>query len=154
LNFMNMASFQTPCTSLTGAPLAAYEADVAAGLSSTFGPDQNCLPGTRHFGNEGRNSLRGPSFKQWDFAIFKNTQITEWLGMELRAEFFNFLNHPNFSNPLLPAFIADAGQQGIGTNGVSQGAYQLSTTGDVGIGNPFLGGGGPRGIQLAAKFTF
>jgi hypothetical protein len=24
----------------------------------------------------------------------------------------------------------------------------------VGIGNPFLGGGGPRGIQLAAKFSF
>jgi hypothetical protein len=24
----------------------------------------------------------------------------------------------------------------------------------VGIGNPFIGGGGPRGIQLAAKFTF
>jgi hypothetical protein len=24
----------------------------------------------------------------------------------------------------------------------------------VGIGNPFLGGGGPRGIQIAAKFTF
>jgi hypothetical protein len=32
--------------------------------------------------------------------------------------------------------------------------YQLTATGDVGIGNPFLGGGGPRGIQLAVKFTF
>jgi hypothetical protein len=74
--------------------------------------------------------------------------------VQLRAEFFNALNHPNFANPLLPAFIADAGQQGIGTNGASLGAYQLSATGDVGIGNPFLGGGGPRGIQLAAKFTF
>jgi hypothetical protein len=30
----------------------------------------------------------------------------------------------------------------------------LTATGDVGIGNPFLGGGGPRGIQFAAKFTF
>ena len=27
-------------------------------------------------------------------------------------------------------------------------------TGDVGIGNPFIGGGGPRGIQLAAVFKF
>jgi outer membrane receptor protein involved in Fe transport len=148
-NFLNLSSFQTPCT-----PLAAGSTASLAWIASGDGPDQNCVPGTRHFGNEGRNSLRGPSFKQWDFAIFKNTQLTEWLGMELRAEFFNFLNHPNFSNPLLPAFIADAGQQGIGTNGVSQGAYQLTATGDVGIGNPFLGGGGPRGIQLAAKFTF
>ena len=28
------------------------------------------------------------------------------------------------------------------------------STGDVGIGNPFLGGGGPRGIQLAIKLNF
>ena len=34
------------------------------------------------------------------------------------------------------------------------GGYHLTATGDVGIGNPFLGGGGPRGIQLAAKFIF
>jgi hypothetical protein len=74
--------------------------------------------------------------------------------MELRAEFFNFLNHPNFSNPLLPAFIADPAQQGIGPDGRGLGGYQLTATGDVGIGNPFLGGGGPRGIQLVAKFSF
>jgi hypothetical protein len=30
----------------------------------------------------------------------------------------------------------------------------LTATGDVGIGNPFPAGGGRRGIQLAAKFTF
>ncbi len=146
-NFLDLSAFATPCTPLSGTALAAFE-------DSGDGPDQNCVPGTRHFGDLGRNSLRGPSFKQWDFAIFKNTKITERLGMQLRADFFNLLNHPNFSSPLLPAFIADAAQQGIGTNGVSQGAYQLTATGDVGIGNPFLGGGAPRGIQLAAKFTF
>jgi outer membrane receptor protein involved in Fe transport len=145
--FLDLTSFATPCTALTGAPLTAF-------LASGDGPDQNCVPGTRHFGDLGRNSLRGPSFKQWDFAIYKTTQITERLGVQLRAEFFNALNHPNFANPLLPAFIADAAQQGIGPNGASLGAYQLSATGDVGIGNPFLGGGAPRGIQLAAKFTF
>ena len=34
------------------------------------------------------------------------------------------------------------------------GFYSLTQTGDVGVGNPFLGGGGPRGIQLAVKFIF
>ena len=33
--------------------------------------------------------------------------------MELRFEGYNILNHPNFANPYLPNFIADAGQQGI-----------------------------------------
>ena len=135
------------------------------------------MPGTRHYGNLGRNSLSGPTFKQWDVAIYKDTAITERVTMQLRADFFNILNHPNFSNPVLPAFIADPAANAISplfvypdgvTHGcacgfappnaagreVGNGAYQITATGDVGIGNPFLGGGGPRGIQLAAKFTF
>jgi hypothetical protein len=34
------------------------------------------------------------------------------------------------------------------------GSLPLTTTGDVGIGYPFLGSGGPRTMQLAAKITF
>ena len=144
-NFLNMAAFETPCTSLSGTALTDWE-------TSGTGPDQNCVPGTRHFGNEGRNSLRGPSFKQWDFAVFKNTQLTEWLGMELRAEFFNFLNHPNFSNPLLPAFIADAGQQGKSeTTGVSPGCLSAVCDRRRGIGNPFLGGGRTAGDSAGGE---
>ena len=77
--------------------------------------------------------------------------------MQFRADFFNALNHPNYANPFLPAFIADAGAAGFVTSGnreVGGGGYPITATGDVGIGNPFLGGGGPRGIQLAVKFTF
>jgi len=149
-DFVDLSSFAIPCT------LSAY-----AQAHGVTGSAQDCAPGTRHFGNEGRDSLRGPSFKQWDFALYKNTNITERLALQLRAEFFNILNHPNFSNPFLPAFIADPAQQGLVANGNRETGpttpsvgYQLSATGDVGIGNPFLGGGAPRGIQLAAKFTF
>jgi hypothetical protein len=123
----------------------------------------------------GRNALVGPTFKQWDLAIYKDTVLAEHLTMQLRADFFNIVNHPNFSNPVLPAFIADPAANSIsplkvypdGTHGcacgfappangreVGNGAYQIVATGDVGIGNPFLGGGGPRGIQLAVKFSF
>ena len=162
-NFLQLSSFAMPCTS--GATLATY---------SGFASD--CVPGTRHYGNLGRNALSGPTFKQWDLAIYKDTPLTERLTMQLRADFFNILNHPNFSNPVLPAFIADPAANPIspllvypgGTHGcacgfappnaagreVGNGSYQITATGDVGIGNPFLGGGGPRGIQLAAKFTF
>jgi hypothetical protein len=124
----------------------------------------DCTPGTRHYGTLGRNALSGPTFKQWDVALYKNTQLTERLGLQLRADFFNVLNHPNFANPVLPAFIADpaaninqscgCGFVTKGTHEVGNGFYHIVATGDVGIGNPFLGGGGPRGIQLAAKFTF
>jgi hypothetical protein len=73
--------------------------------------------------------------------------------LQLRAEFFNLFNHPNFSSPLLPNFIGDIGSPDAAT-GQHSGYYALTATGDVGIGNPFLGGGGPRGVQFAAKITF
>ena len=119
----------------------------------------DCTIGTRHYGNEGRDSLHGPAFKEWNFAIYKTTAITERLNVQFRADFFNLVNHPNFANPFLPAFIADAGaagfvKDGSGTREVGGGGLPITATGDVGIGNPFLGGGGPRGIQLAVKFTF
>lgn len=52
------------------------------------------------FGNAGRGSLIGPGLKEIDFSLFKNTAITEGRTVQLRAEFFNIANHPNFENPL------------------------------------------------------
>jgi hypothetical protein len=141
LNFIDLTSFHVPCT------IPALPPDASAS-------DSDCVPGTRHFGNLGRNSLRGPSFKEFNASIFKNTPLTEHVTLQLRAEFFNLLNHPNFANPELPNFIADPALNGIDSAGRGIGSYALSATGDVGIGNPFLGGGGPRGLQLAAKISF
>jgi outer membrane receptor protein involved in Fe transport len=141
-HFLNLTAFAVPCT-------------LVGGTAAT-----NCVTGSFHFGNEGRNSLVGPNFRQFDFSIFKNTPITERLKVELRFEAYNILNHPNFANPYLPAFIADAAAGGIsdGTGSVpigrSLGTLPLKATGDVGIGYPFLGNGGPRTMQVAAKFTF
>ncbi len=151
MNFVDLSSFAIPCN---------VDVVAAGGVAS------DCVPGTRHFGNEGRDSLRGPSFKELNFAIYKTTQLTERLNMQFRADFFNLPNHPNFANPFLPAFIADPavhGFQVVNVGGVQREVGNASlpgtpgvitATGDVGIGNPFLGGGGPRGIQLAVKFTF
>ena len=77
------------------------------------GSADSCIPGTRHFGNEGRNSLIGPNFRQLDFSIFKDTAITEHVKLELRFEAYNLLNHPNFISPLLPSFFADAAPNGV-----------------------------------------
>ena len=146
-NFLDLSAFAIPCT------IDPQKTTAAGGVAT------DCVPGTRHFGNLRRNSLRGPQFKQWDFSIHKDTAITERVNMQFRAEFFNLLNHPNFASPFLPLFIADPGSNGFGFNAagdreVGVKGYRLGATGDVGVGNPFLGGGGPRGVQLAVKFNF
>jgi len=138
-NFLDLTSFAAPCT---------FPAGGGDGFADT------CIPGTRHFGNEGRNSLLGPNFRQFDFSIFKTTAITEHVKLELRFEAYNILNHPNFISPLMPAFIADAAPNGVGPDGRHIGTLGLTATGDVGIGYPFLGSGGPRGLQIAAKISF
>ncbi len=136
--FINLSAFQVPCT-LDPA------GDGSAG---------SCIPGTWHFGSLGRNALRGPGYQNVDFSIFKDTPITEGVKIQLRAEIFNILNHPNFSNPLLPSFAADMTSSIDPVTGRGTGFLPITVTPDVGIGNPFLGGGGPRNIQLSAKLIF
>ena len=104
------------------------------------------------FGDLGRNEIYGPHFWSVDFAIAKNTRLSERMTLQLRAEFFNIFNHPNFALPnffVLPAFNADGTPTGAPPN---QGL--ITQTPDQAQTNPGLGGGGPRVIQLAAKFIF
>ncbi|HEX6804654.1 MAG TPA: carboxypeptidase regulatory-like domain-containing protein [Terriglobales bacterium] len=59
----------------------------------------NPLSPVQQFGTAGRNIAIGPSYKDWDFSAFKNIRLTESKSFQFRAEFFNFLNHPNFRIP-------------------------------------------------------
>ncbi len=54
-------------------------------------------PGT--FGNVGRNTLDGPGYQNVNVSLLKNTNLSEQLNLQLRAEFFNLFNHPNFNLP-------------------------------------------------------
>ena len=94
------------------------------------------------FGTLGRNEIYGPHYANVDFAVSKTTPLTERLNLQLRAEFFNILNHPNFA---LPNFFVSPGSSGQGL--ITQTPDQAQT-------NPGLGGGGPRVIQLGVKFLF
>jgi hypothetical protein len=53
------------------------------------------------WGNAGRNILRGPGTKQLDFSLFKNFRWSEseQRYVQLRGEFFNIFNTPQFNNP-------------------------------------------------------
>ena len=47
----------------------------------------------------------GPGQFNWDFTILKNTQITERVNTQFRADFYNAFNHAQFADPggtLLP----------------------------------------------------
>lgn len=59
------------------------------------------------YGNTPRNAIKGDETFLANFAIFKNTRISERLNIQFRAEFFNVFNHPNFGTP--DVFIDDAG---------------------------------------------
>jgi hypothetical protein len=98
------------------------------------------------FGDLGRNAIYGPGYWSVDFAVAKNTPITEHVNLELRAEFFNIFNHPNFALPNFFVNPVDAG--GSANQGL------ITQTPDQAQTNPGLGGGGPRVMQIAAKLTF
>jgi hypothetical protein len=101
-------------------------------------------------GNVQRNIFRDLGFKNWDVSVIKETKIKERLTAQFRAEFFNVLNHANFSDPNGPAnagfndpSTGQAGNFGCGCNTPDQAAP-----------NPVLGTGGARSIQLGLKLIW
>jgi hypothetical protein len=99
-------------------------------------------PAENTIGTCGRNSFRGPGFRQWDFNLNKTTKITERMSLQLRFEIFNLLNHPNF-NPT-------PSSNNIGNSSFSK----YSQTPDIAAGNPFLSQGGARAMQIGGKIIF
>jgi len=84
------------------------------------------------WGNAGRNILRGPDQRQFDFALSKTTAVNERFNVETRMEVFNTFNQTTFANPssALPA-------AGFGTMG--------TITSTI---------GGPRTMQVALRMKF
>jgi hypothetical protein len=128
-NFLNLSAFAAPC-------------DWANDCSNP------------HLGDLSRNAFRGPAYKNFDFSLAKTFDLTERVKARFGADFFNIFNHPNFSNPVLPNFVVDVANNGVSADGRGVGFLPITATPDIGGGNPFLGGGGPRDIQLSLKFTF
>lgn len=52
-----------------------------------------------HYGSAGQGILEGPGFKNVDYSLIKNTQVTEKLKVQFRAEIFNIFNTPQFGTP-------------------------------------------------------
>jgi hypothetical protein len=118
--------------------------DPNSGVNKTrlgwFNKNAFVTPPQGTFGNAGRNILFGPGANIADFSLNKSTSITERVSLQLRTEFFNIFNHPNFTVPN-PQFDSSA----FGT---------IGSTPDVAGSNPRLGDGGPRVIQFGLKLLF
>lgn len=102
------------------------------------------LPVNR-LGNLGRNAVRGLAVSQIDFSIRRDLIKRERYRVELRTDFFNILNNPNFANPSGALNNAAFGfAQNMLGRGLSSGAGALS---------PLFQIGGPRSIQFSIKVT-
>jgi hypothetical protein len=106
------------------------------------------------FGTMGRNLFRDTGFKNVDFSVFKNFKFKERYNATFRAEVFNLFNHPIISNPY-------GASNGYG--GASGGSNDMGTastfgcgcaTPDVAAGNPLVGSGSSRVLQLGLKILF
>jgi hypothetical protein len=106
-------------------------------------------PALGTFGTMSRNLFRDSGFRDWDLSVSKNWKLGERFSTQLRGEFFNVLNHPDFANPA-GANVA------YGFNDPSvPGSFGCGcATPDVAAANPVVGSGGPRAIQLGLKLLF
>jgi hypothetical protein len=127
-------------------------------ITNAADPHFNCvnLTGTQTFfcipppgqNGSGRNLAQGPNFWNLDSGLSKIVKFTERFNMQIRAEFFNVLNHPNFENPRnattgSPSIVSSA----FGQTCCSTSALASSATVSA-IGEP------NRVIQLGLKLNF
>jgi hypothetical protein len=135
------AAYSTPATST----LATAGCFVSTNGNSVLTP--NAL-GT--FGNMGRNIFRDSGFKNVDFSVFKDFKFRERFGAEFRVEFFNIFNHPNIANP-----FGSSNTSFLGSLFKSPSTFGCGcATPDVAAGNPLIGSGSSRDMQLGLKLTF
>jgi len=106
-------------------------------------PDAFAVPTTVRQGTEGRNDIPGFGFTQVDVSLARMFSLGERLRLQFRADAFNVLNHPNFTNP--GAYIQYGPLEYQSTEMLNQGLGGL---------NPLFQGGGPRSLQLSLKLTF
>ena len=79
---------------------------ILGGPNHYFNRAAFAVPPNGTYGNVGRDTLIGPGTATVDFSVLKNTAVTERVKLQFRAEFFNLLNHANFSTPNTVVFSA------------------------------------------------
>lgn len=76
-------------------------------ITSNFDPAKNtwfdasafAFPAPYTFGNAGIGIIRGPRYADFDTSFTKRFTVTERYRVEVRLDFFDTFNHPNFADP-------------------------------------------------------
>jgi len=92
-------------------------------------------------GTANRRFFHGPGINNWDFAVLKNTSLTERFTLQFRAELFNIFNHAQFNTP----------------NGIANSFAQVSGSGSAiptGSFGQVSSAAPPRIGQLSLKLNF
>lgn len=110
-------------------------------LGLWFNPADFVVNQVGTFGDAAKNNLRAPGCFNTDLASIKNTTF-ERVQLQLRADFFNVTNHPNFGTP--------------GNSVTSPGFGQITgTLGSIAYGGPMsYGTAQPRMMQFGMKASF
>jgi hypothetical protein len=119
-----------------GQPIYLSNADKTLYLN----PAAFALPAPGTFGNLSRGMVRQPSLTNVDFSMNKNFAVTERARIQLRAEFFNLLNHTSFNGFGNSVFIVN-----------NSGGVTTTRNGGFGVLNSDRG---PRQIQFGIKLNF
>jgi len=143
----------TPLPSSLGTKCLAVAADpttLAIGGCYLKGNSVMTPPTMGTFGTMGRNIFRDSGFKNVDFSVFKSFTFKERFGAEFRWEIFNLFNHPNIANPFGSSNTSFLGADASKSSSFGCGC----ATPDVAAGNPLVGSGSSRVMQLGLKLTF
>jgi hypothetical protein len=151
----NSAAFITNCVANTAGTLST----TPGGLTTNNLPRAGCFasgnsvvtpPAMGTYGNMGRNIFRDSGFKNVDFSVFKDFKFRERFGAEFRVEFFNLFNHPIIANP-----FGSSNTSFLGPDPSNPGKFGCGcSTPDVAAGNPLIGSGSSRVMQLGLKLSF
>ena len=99
----------------TNTGIYAYPNRIASGVLSNptvqqwFDGSAFVAPVSTSYGNSGRNILAGPGFHNIDFGLSRRVNLTERIGLDIRAEAFNLFNTPQFGPPNNTVGVANTG---------------------------------------------
>ncbi len=131
--------------------------DAAVPGGRRLNPAAFAQPAAGRQGTLGRNVLRSFSVNQVDLALRRQFRFAERYGLLLRIEAFNAFNSPNFNTPgatfTTPVFASFGVSSAMLGRGLSGNTSSTQTSPSPGF-NSLYQIGGPRSLQLSARFSF